>query len=682
MRSKLKIKSLIAHIILLITAIMCTLTLNSIKVHASEIDFTSWAEALVDSASSNSSVGNQTIKHGVWYSYTGYLCYLLDTNGNAVPGTNAIAFKSPGFSYYTSQADTKHIMKSRKGGYTSNVFKIGTAPWALTPWQNTNSKNECISNEPGIRAWFEQKDENNIQNVVDFIATNWDPNYNNGITDKFGQGDYVLVIETLMHFQYSVSKETVKRTGESVYNGLIYKYTTMPDQALLGTCPCDLDAYYNGDISMSEIRTELLKSVTSLYKKYGPSYFQITETTREFIGDPVVGTIPNLIEYKKQTGRNPIVFDSFLNKAAPFAEMINSGDIGEEIGFIAWKGATDKKISNDQVLGPNNSAGLAMIVISATEKQDDIDTYSPPEGSPGNAEDPSTNPNKQGKVTIIKGYYIEDTKTGTKTSDGVYTRKDVTNIVNIMDEPNDYKLVQWDIAETVQAVDPTNWNPPSNQTGTTPQTVELKETDKVVYVLLKKTDETPKEEEQADGDWILTESRLTRIAKTTNTDTNKDLLSTHKFTVTYPSLSKTHSNCYYYCPEDGYHSWTDPETDETHGYSCDGCVGVDEDRSLSDTDIEIYWKNELKETYKDLMSHKNDEVWGEKWNKHFKGNRTSRDAQTDELTGVTYEFLIHRAGKDNTMIYNGKSGLTGNNNQVENNLLDLGFVSGKVNQFL
>lgn len=77
------------------------------------------------------------------------------------------------------------------------------------------------------------------------------------------------------------------------------------------------------------------------------------------------------------------------------------------------------------------------------DEDEAINTYSPPEGSPGKAEDP--NPGKVGTTTIVKGYYTEDELTQTKISDGVYTQPNTTNKINIMEEP-EYQLVSWNIS--------------------------------------------------------------------------------------------------------------------------------------------------------------------------------------------------------------------------------------------
>ena len=74
----------------------------------------------VDLVVSNSSVDVNTVHNGISYTKTGYLCYLLTEDGNAVKGTSAKAFKSPGFSYWTDVPCTFKA-NTRRGGYLSFV---------------------------------------------------------------------------------------------------------------------------------------------------------------------------------------------------------------------------------------------------------------------------------------------------------------------------------------------------------------------------------------------------------------------------------------------------------------------------------------------------------------------------------------------------------------------------------
>ena len=82
--------------------------LPTIKAHAS-------STPAVDLIVRNTSVDVNSVHNGISYTKTGYLCYLLTESGDAVDGTTAKAFKSPGFSYWT---DVPYVFKAntRRGG--------------------------------------------------------------------------------------------------------------------------------------------------------------------------------------------------------------------------------------------------------------------------------------------------------------------------------------------------------------------------------------------------------------------------------------------------------------------------------------------------------------------------------------------------------------------------------------
>ena len=647
---------ILTHIPLLLLALVCALTINSTEVHANEYD--TWAQSIVDSQGHSTSGGTDDIAHGVSYTRTGYLCYLLDKNGNAVPGTGAVALKSPGFDYYTTS--THWIVESRKGGYKVNSFisESKEAPWGVTPWDPPAYKGApCPTNEPDIKRWFKDVDEKGIQNSAKFVKDNWGKE-NNDIVLKFGAGEYYLVIETLMHFQYSVAAGGVVRDGEEVFNSLMYRIWNANIMVLMSDAPESLrKAYHNGKIGETILRGELDAALQKLYDTKGPSHFEKRATGRSFVGAPVVGTVPNLIDYKTTIGTNTDVFDSYLNKVAPFAEMINSGDIGEEIGFIAWTGATGSKITNAQVKGSNNAAGLATIVISAGETS--INTYDPAQGSPGKAEDP--NPGKVGTKTIVKGYYTEDEKTGTKTSDGVFTQPNTTNKINIMEEP-EYQLVSWNISTS----EPTEPDPAGSwistpKGGITPTTVTLESEEKTLYVLLKKVEA---EELEIDGTWVINESEITKSVQSGDKTTNEILK------VTLPDLESCNGHskqvevevdAYITCEQ---YNANQEYLGHSDRCSVDGCSGH-KSGTTTKTETETYkctsWSFDGGDKKFSLLT-KNTNEDNATTSKHvlakdsnFKtknekttdpDERTSTAEEDYDTKGYNYKFVIHRLNKD------------------------------------
>lgn len=131
---KPKIKKVFQMLSISAIALTVALSINTIQTHAASIDQNELNAFLGKSSSAESTGqggtgGNQSITNGVSNSRTGYLCYMLTTDGQAFPGTNAVAFKSPGFSYYSG--DKLWLAKSRKGGYSVSDFKE-VAPWGAS----------------------------------------------------------------------------------------------------------------------------------------------------------------------------------------------------------------------------------------------------------------------------------------------------------------------------------------------------------------------------------------------------------------------------------------------------------------------------------------------------------------------------------------------------------------------
>ena len=144
-------------------------------------------------------------------------------------------------------------------------------------------------------------------------------------------------------------------------------------------------------------------------------------TNRTFTSPPLIGTVPNLITYKKGN----TVFDSYTNKVAPHSEKIKVN----EAGFTAYTGTG--VLSDSEV----QSYGVAMLIIHC--KSDAIHTYW--EVSPGDPE--PRIPNKTGTCNIVKGYYKENLTTGAKQSLGVYYELDVTSNIIVSGEPT-FELVE------------------------------------------------------------------------------------------------------------------------------------------------------------------------------------------------------------------------------------------------
>ena len=523
---KPKIKQVLQSVLITLVALICALSLNTLQTHATDYDVTNWAKSIVDSTGISNTGGSQTIQHGVWHTKTGYLCYLLDKNGNAVPGTNAVALYSPG---YYEHDGAKWYAESRKGNYVAGQW-AGQAPWNLTPWQEAQD-GYAATNEPEIKAYFESMN-GNVQNAFVFVEDNWGEE----LMHKFGQEEVYLVIETMMHFQYSTkgnatSNDISDAQNKAILERLLSRYDNMTRTDLMtefaaSGCPGALDAIndYNnwlekyrktGDKSAlrnAEVFADAVRSSlkTALKKEFNAALEARKEAgesgTRVFVGDPVIGTVPNLIEYRNLLGGNLPVFNSFTNKVAPFAEMIRQGDIGAQLGFIPWTGATDAQISDDQV----QTFGLAMMVISArpqgqtTADESKIPTpHAPAKESEGN-------------YSIVKSYR---TKEGTKYIDnGTFSINNISATITIENEKH-YQVVGWKITnQTSPSVSSINWNPPGSTQaeGTTPTSVKIADPNRCLYVLLEKLEEPPTPVEPYN--YKLTQSSITRRVHFSNPD--------------------------------------------------------------------------------------------------------------------------------------------------------------------
>lgn len=497
---KPKIKKVLQYLSLSVIALTVALSINTIQAHA--YDFSGWAKSIVDSQGADGTASVGSVPYGISTSKTGYLCYLLDKNGNAVPGTDAIALSSSGFSFYPGSREW--IAESRLGGYVAGQFN-GIADWSCTPW--TSAGNDSYpTNEPTIRAWFEKMD-GDVQNAIDFVLTNWK---NPDIARKFRDGEYFLVVETLMHFQYSEkSSGGVTRTAEEVYKSLRKQYSEMPAVAMISQAPSTVqDAWYAGSLSENQLRKELLAALKNLYEK-DPSSFEKREPEGWNPIGPckLIGTPANMIKYRNTVLKsNTNVFNKFTHKIACFAEYIQPGNIGEQIGFTAWNGSTSSQLTDQQV----QDYGVAMMVISADNPvQTTADEPKIPTPHPAPVE-------SNGNFSIIKNYRTKDTTTNTLTDDGCFTTSNLGNQITIENE-RDYQVVGWATSSSTSTIDSITWSVPSPITqGTTPTTVTLEGTEKSLYLLLEKTEEEPPEVE--DYNYKLTQSSITRRVNFTTPD--------------------------------------------------------------------------------------------------------------------------------------------------------------------
>lgn len=177
-----------------------------------------------------------------------------------------------------------------------------------------------------------------------------------------------------------------------------------------------------------------------------------------------------------------------------------------------------------------------------------IHTYWKPNGSPGDPE--PSDPPKDGIFNIVKSYYTDINNGASYTNDGTFFTPNCTNTISIDDEP-EYKIVSWKVTNIynngVQSTDGSSitWNPPgtTTQSGTSSQMVELKTPEKCLYVLLKREEA---EEEPVEGNYIISESTITRKVNFSNPDAWDGMAKMHETVFKWYSPAHKHSCSHYY----------------------------------------------------------------------------------------------------------------------------------------
>lgn len=523
-------------LLIFLSALFITLIITPPKeVYADSTDYSGWASSLVNGTGSDNQGGTDYIQNGVSYTRTGYLCYLLTKDG-ADTGLPAIAFKSPGFS---ALSGTEMRITSRRG-HTVSSF-LGVAPWNCTPWAQGGSPTHA----PEIKAWVESMD-GDTNNGVEFIYDNWGEE----AATHFYNGDYILVIETLMHFQFSKPSDGLS-SGEIAAMALriideVYGGDGGTDRLLEAAIGWGYEDVLDRWDSFKD--SQQLSIITSIKQLLHSALITELEATvgsgaRTFVGPPLIGTVPNLIEFRNSTDSGMTVFNSYLNKVAPLAERIEY----DEAGFITYTGGTSSNLPDSAILGNN---GVAMLIIHA---KSDMQTTCD-ESLAGTPHQPPKE--SDGKVTIVKSYRTKD-PTGTPIDDGTFHLSDLGTQIIIENEQT-YQVVGWKTSTTTNTgISSLSWNPPSSviQQGTTPKQVTLQPQETCLYVLLEKVE--AEEVEDIPYNYRLSQSSITRRVWFSNPDSNE--------------LGNMNDPAWIYEHE---FIWTSPETPTCDGHEMKGaCQG-------------------------------------------------------------------------------------------------------------
>ena len=462
---------------LLLVALILTFSLNTLQTHATNLPSASEvAGTIADIVGVNGGTGgNKTVVGGINPSRTGYLAYLLDENGSVVGPT--LAFKSPG--YYQLDG-TAFIATSRKGVSVS-IWEQDPAPWGVPPFNKNKGTNYAQ-----IKAWM-MANETGTVNSVKFVADYWDKD----LALKFKQGELILTLETLLHFQFSYpGTQTGPKKASSIdivgYLKQLYGLsdTWQPSAAYISEIAHELDAIFQAE-----------------YEANGGSSSGFIP-----VNPPIIGTVVDCADfYNLVVAPNQHWFKAYTHNTACFTMMIEKGGIGEKYGkFTAWTGSTapDYRMSDGDIekfaVGTACFKAIDEMQTTCDETITPYTPHEPPEES-------------EGTYTIVKTYRLKkpDGTYEDKTPNPSY-RENVAPQILIENE-KEYQVVGWKITNSTSKSPGYNpWNPPGTQqsSGTTPTTVRIEPEYKTLYVLLEKIE--PPEPEIEDYNYKISQSSITR----------------------------------------------------------------------------------------------------------------------------------------------------------------------------
>lgn len=300
----------------------------------------------VDLVGDSSPANTGTLKDGVSYLRTGYLCYLLTADGQAVPGTSAYAFKCPNFA---GLSNSVFYASARKGGYYADSW-AGTAPWNCSPFNGDKTTNADV-----IRNWMKTISPSGFSQGQQFVKSCWGAS----CADKWATGEYIMIVETILSFRYTfyyTYDASLSVSNWKAYYDALYGSSSVPDSTRT---------------AQAQMRYTEAQSGVKFKAPFGPA---------------VIGTLRDCLDYRDAVYtyacnikpycniQNGNLLSPYTNKVACYAERIGAGSAGERAGFVAYTGDITVNLSDAQVY----QYGVGMLAISALE--DDI--VPPPPGGP------------------------------------------------------------------------------------------------------------------------------------------------------------------------------------------------------------------------------------------------------------------------------------------------------------
>ena len=471
-----------------------------------------------------------------------------------------------------------------------------------------------------------ETDGSGISNAYNVVSKYWGTE----VAQHFGSNEYILVIETVLHFQYSVSTGGANKAPQFNYDQVRMMLQRKYPNAVIP----------NGMIM--QVMDDLNAKLEEYYQSSGAGF--------QTVGSPIVGTCTDCLNYfdavvSQYTSKN--YFSSYLNSIAPFAERITKGGAGEKAGFIPWTASSSGKLTNDEV----RTYGVAMMVITAKrDGQTTCDEPLQPNPHPAPLE-------SQGKTTIVKNYrtLLPD---NTYTDDGCHARTNVSNKI-IIEEEEEYKVVGWVTTNaTTHPIDSINWNPPGvhiQEGKTSGDTVTLHpKTEKTLYVLLERKETEPEELEKAN--YTITQSQITRGIRLSKPDAWLSMEKIQEFEFTWKSPThKTKCDGHDYKTGDKV-----PELDRETGDETGNLIDETDTAYCTwgkwvDQDVIFALDNSEKMNYPSVLSTKDG------WNKTVTSSSPSNISETEwpRIREIVEATKFKKTDWDNVcVIHRGKDKLT------------------------
>lgn len=381
---------------------------------------------------------------GAAASHSAWLFYLVDENGNEIGkyDPQLVTADARGIVDFSGNnllkaSNVMFYVKTRQGRSWNPNKGVTQAKWGYGPYNEDQS-----GNGSELKQWLLEKDTiNNCLRAKTLVKDTWDQE----AADKWESKEYFLVFEVV------------------AWNG-IYDHGKVRDENLwwLGTTRC-LGDYQD--------RTNINDDPN--------------DPPHHLRGDSKVRNYTNLVYVQCVELENK-------------EEVVKMGfDVNLRVGSSDHSSAspTSGLFFNREFSDAKTGYGIGIVWNDVPI----IKTYDPPNGSPGKPENPE--PNKKGTANIVKSYYteIKDKDTGlvTKyTDDGTFYVTNCTKNIQILNEP-EYQIVEWKISTNldtgIRSTDGNEiiWNPPDHisRNGTAEEKVMLNDSEKVVYLLLKKEEE-------------------------------------------------------------------------------------------------------------------------------------------------------------------------------------------------